>query len=381
MLTATVWSDPRERPQDFVDATRSVTDLSFDTSAMGGFGDATFSIRVSGWNAVRWYRSYLGFHVVVFDKYGRRVYEGRIEDADATQDGVSVVCLGYFSHAKELTHGMVYQAGFMLTPTQLVADTVDIAFNTQGTWAGDYSMLQKFSHNISPQDFSGDRKLSDAIEVATKFGNDGVIPRPVYFAVWDHRRAYFYEEPALTSEPDWRVYKRDFSSSGGLSLSRSRSSVWNKIQVIYDDPLIGQTFTAWAENKDSQRLYGIKEGTLNIGSSLPGLAAVIRDLAINSYAFPTQSSEVGISGRVYTAGGRAELPYMVRAGTLLQVMDYDPSVAQLVGGSTGVDASIMFISGTSYSLESNEVTLEIGTGNVALDILMARLGSGSGSVQ
>ena len=150
--------------------------------------------------------------------------------------------------------------------------------------------------------------------------------------------------------------------------------------VIYDDPDIGQTFTDWAENKDSQRLYGVKEGTLNIGQSLPGLAEVIRDLAINSYAFPTQSSQLGISGKVFTPAGRPEHPYMVRAGGLVQVMDYDPSVAQLIGGSTGSDASVMVISRTSYDADSNSLTMEMGSGNVALDILMARLGTGSGGI-
>jgi hypothetical protein len=379
-LTATVWSSPEEKPGDFVDATTKVSGFTFDTSAMGGFGDASFTIRVSGWNAVRWYRSYLGFHVVIFDSYGRRVYEGRIEDTDAAPDGIGVTCLGYYSHAKELVHGMVYPAGFVLTPTQLVIDTVDIAFNTNGTWAGDYSMIQKLTQNIAPQDFSGEKKLADAIDMAVKFGNDAIFPKLMYFAIWDHRRAYFYEEPALTTEPQWRVYKRDFNESDGLSISRSRSTVWNKIQVIYDDPDIGQTFTGWAENRDSQRLYGVKEGTLNIGQSLPGLAEVIRDLAINSYAFPTQSSQLGISGKVYTPAGRPENPYMVRAGGLVQVMDYDPSVAQLVGGSTGSDASVMFISRTSYDADSNSLTIDMGSGNVALDILMARLGTGSGGI-
>ena len=210
---------------------------------MGGFGDASFTIPVSGWNAVRWYRSYLGFHVVIFDHLGRRVYEGSIEDAEASADGVNITCLGYYSHAKELTHGMIYLAGDNVTPTQVIRDTVDIAYNTDKLWQNDYSMIQKLTISLGAQDFTGGKKLQDAIDAAVKFGNGALHPRPMYFALWDHRRAYFYEEPDVTAPPNWRVKMSDFSSSQGLSLSRTRANVWNKIQVVYDDPDIGTAFT------------------------------------------------------------------------------------------------------------------------------------------
>ncbi len=380
-LTVALGSHPSERPEYFVDATTKQKNLTFSTLAHGGFGDASFVIPVSGWNAVRWYRSYLGFHVVIFDHLGRRVYEGSIEDTEANSDGVIVTCLGYFSHAKELTHGMIYLAGDNPTPTQIIRDTVDIAYNTQALWQNDYSMIQKLSQSIGGQDFTGGKKLSDAIEVAIKYGNDSIKPRPMYFAIWDQRRAYFYEEPDVATPPKWRVAMKDFSSSQGLSLSRTRSNVWNKIQVIYDDPDIGTAFTEWAENKDSQRLFRVREGTLNIGQTLPEIAEVVRDLAINAYSMPDQSSTIAISGRVYNAGGAPDFPYMVRAGSMLQVMDYDPSVAQLVGGSSGMDSSTIFISRTNYNADNNEIELELGRRNVVLDLLMARLGLGAGGIQ
>lgn len=379
-ITIALWSSQRELASQFIEATTKHTGLTFSTAAQGGFTDASFNIQVSGWNAVRWYRSYLGFHVVIFDHFGRRLYEGRIEDTEASSDGVHVTCLGYYSHANELTHGMVYPAGDTVTPTDIIKDTVDIAYNTKGLWANDYSMICQLSHNIAPQDFTGSKKLSDAIDVATKFGDDGIVPRPVYFAIWDFRRAYFYVEPLVTGAPTWRAFTKDFSSSTGLSLSRTRSEVWNKIQVTYDDPDIGAAFTDWAINADSQRLFGIREGTLNIGSALPAVAEVIRDLAINSYAFPSQASSIGITGRVYNSAGAMDYPYMVRAGQTIQVADYDPSVAQMVGGSTGLDSSTAFITRTSYEADSNELTVELGRKSVALDLLMARLGMGSGRV-
>src|SRR5512143_2883693 len=168
-LTVALWSHPSERPEYFVDATTKQQNVSFTTLAHGGVGDASFTIPVSGWNAVRWYRSYLGFHVVIFDHLGRRVYEGSIEDAEANAEGVNITCLGYFSHAKELTHGMIYLAGDNVTPTQVIRDTVDIAYNTDKLWQNDYSMIQVLHQTLGAQDFTGGKKLSDAIEIAVKF--------------------------------------------------------------------------------------------------------------------------------------------------------------------------------------------------------------------
>ena len=381
MLTICIWQTPRELASEFVGSTTRQTGLSFSTQAMGGFGDCSFTIPVSGWNAVRWYRSYLGFHVVIFDPLGRRVYEGRIEDAEAAPEGVNITCLGYYSNAKELTDGMIYLFGDNPTPTQLVRDAIDIAYNTNGLWQNDYSMVQILNQSIGAQDFTGGRKLNEAIEEACKYGNDATVPKPMYFALWDNRRAYFYEEPDLSGTPSWRIFMKDFANGKGLSLSRTRSNVWNKIQVIFDDPDIGTTFTDWAENKDSQRLFGVREGNLSIGSSVLAIAEVIRDLAINAYAFPDQSSKISISGRVYSAAGARDYPWLVRAGSLIQVMDYDPSVAQLVGGSSGLDSATMFISRTSYNADSNTIDLELGRRNVVLDLIMARLGYNGSGIQ
>ena len=271
ILTVALWNSPNEIPANFVESTTRHSGLQFSTLADGGFGDASFTIQTGGWNAVRWYRSYLGFHVVIFDHFGRRLYEGRIEDAEATTEGVNITCLGYSALANELIHGMIYEYypdQPAVTPTQIIKDTINIAWEKTKLWQDDVSMIQELAHDMRPQDFSVDKKLREAIETACKYGNNSIHPKPMYFGVWDHRRPYFQEEPDVTDEPDWRLYMRHFSD--GLSLSRSRSNVWNKIQVVFDDPLIGTAFTDWAEDKDSQQLYGLREGSINIGEALPG---------------------------------------------------------------------------------------------------------------
>ncbi len=105
------------------------------------------------------------------------------------------------------------------------------------------------------------------------------------------------------------------------------------------------------------------------------------ELAIESYSKPTQASRLSISGRVYTQAGAPDYPYMVRAGTLIRVNDYDPTVAQVVSSESGEDAAVAFINRTSYSADKNTLKVELGKKNVALDLLMARLGMGSASIR
>ena len=377
-LQIALWSTPEEDPKNFIEATSRFSGLTFSTLAQGGFGDASFTVQVSGWNAVKWYRAYLNFHVVIFDHLGRRLYEGRIEDTEATTEGVNVTCLGYYATAQELHSWLYYPDN--VTGSQLVSDAIDIVSEKTGAWLNDTSMVQELLINLAPLDFMIDKKIQDMLTAACKYGDGGLIPKPMYFGLWENRRPYFIAEPDVTSEATWRLYIKDFSSSQGLSLSRSRSNVWNRIQAVYDDPLIGGTFTDYADDPDSQRLFGLKEGSISVGSAPVDVANLARDLAIKAYANPEQSSKISVQGRVYTRAGAPDYPYMVRAGSMMQVMDYDPSVGQLVGGTSGVDSAVAFISRTTYKGDDNSIDLELGRKNVALDLLLAKIGVNSGSV-
>jgi hypothetical protein len=373
-----IWKNYNEYPSDFKEMTDRFSGLGFDTILHGGFGAATFKVEVGGYNAIRWYRDYVGHHAVVFDHFGRRLYEGRIEATDADAKGVKVACAGYYAHAQDLTHGIIYPAGVPTSISEMIEDTVDLS----DQWWKNHARIKLTVTDITPQDFTGEQKLKDAIDQVTKFGDDGVIPVPIYFAIWEHRMPYLFAEPDIrTEEPDWQVFVKDFGGSAGVTLSRNRRRLYNKIQVLYDDPDIGATFTDWVEDSVSQGLFGVREGSLNIGAALPGIADTMAELAIHSYSKPTQSSRLGISGRVYTKAGAPEFPYMVRAGQLIRVNDYDPAVAQLVSAESGEDAAIAFINKTRYNADKNTLQVELGKKNVALDLLMARLGLGSASVR
>jgi hypothetical protein len=378
-LIISLWSSYDESPANFVETVERFSGLSFGTILPGGYGGCSFNVEVSGWNAIRWYRDYLGHHVVIFDHLGRRVYEGRIEVTDASIRGVKVTVSGYYSHAQDETHGIIYPVTVPASISDVIEDTVDLASQW---WSGDHSQIKVTVTDITPQDFTGEQKLRDAIEAVLKFGDDGVIPVPLHFAIWNHRRPYLFAEPDIIGdEPDWQVSVKDFAKGRGLALNRSIRGLFNKIQVLYDDPDIGPTFTDWEEDLVSQNLFWLREGSINIGAALTGIATTIGELAINAYSKPKQTSRLGITGKVKTKAGAPDFPYMVRAGDLVRINDYDPSVAQLVSGQGGEDAAIAVINSTRYNYERNQLELQLGSKSVAMDLLMARLGMSSGSVR
>jgi hypothetical protein len=376
-ITVAIWKTYEENPQDFLEATNKHSGLTFETVLPGGFGTCSFKVGVGGWNAVHWYRDYVGKHVVLFDHLDRRLYEGRIASTDAEGDGVSVSVEGYYAHAGDLIDGLIYPIDTPTSISQVIIDAVSLT----SEWSHDISMIKTTVTDITPQDFTGGKKIADAIQTVLKTGDDGLTPVPLYFAIWDYRRAFLFAEKQPTDIPDWQVFTKDFGGQSGLSLSRSRQSLYNKIQVLYDDPDIGQTFTDWYEDSLSQSLFGVREGTMNIGSSDSGTAAIIAALALKAYAYPIQSSKLGISGRVYSIAGAPDFPYMVRAGTLIRVNDYDPTVSQLVSGQGGMDAAVAFITRTNYTADDNTLQVELGTAGYALDIELARIGASSGSIQ
>ena len=377
-LLIAIWKNYTESPSVFREMTDRFSGLSFGTILHGGFGTANFKVEVGGYNAIRWYRDYVGHHVVIFDHYGRRLYEGRIDATEADSSGVSVNCVGYYAHAQDLTHGLIYPASTPTSISEMIEDTVDLS----DQWWKDHTQIVTTVTDITPQDFTGENKLRDAIEQVTKFGDDGIIPVPIFFAIWENRRPYLFAQPdIITDEPNWQVFVRDFGGGRGMTLSRDRRSLYNKIQILYDDPDIGAAFTDWEEDVVSQNLFGVREGSLNIGDALPGIATTMGELAIHSYSKPTQSSRLEISGRVYTQAGAPDFPYMVRAGQLVRVNDYDPTVAQVVTGESGEDAAVAFINRTTYNADRNTLQLDLGKQNVALDLLMARLGMGSSGIR
>jgi hypothetical protein len=354
--------------------------FQFETLINGGFGNASFKVPSFQQKSHKMFSSYVGYHVVAFDCYGRRVYEGRIDTIDLDTDGVSVSCIGYYGHASDLTFGMIYDGSVAKSATAIIKDIIDLA---DDVWWNDKSQLEESNLDITPQDFTGESKLADAIEEALKYGGDpgnNNDPRPLHFQIWEQRRPFLVHEKQITDNPDWFIALHDLAGGASISLSRSRSEVYNKIQILYDDEVIGATFTDWFEDTASQLKYGVREGSINIGQSNDTIANIVGALAIKAYAEPEQTTRIVVQGKPLSFGGISDFPYMLRAGDFITISDNIYSV-----GYTSAQISAMLSSGivarTAYNLDNNQLDIEFGKRSVAMDILLARIGVSSGSVR
>ena len=372
-LIATVYSDPNETSITY--SSERAKGLSFGTQLPGGFDSCQFSIPVSGWQAVRLYRLLLSKHLVVYDTWGRRVYEGRIEDVAVSKDGVEVEALGYYSNADDLTAWTVYPVGNTKTVRDIIIDAVDLS----SLWREDFSRIQANTQTIGPQEFTKETKISDMINKALTFGSDSIAIRRMHFAIWENRIAHYYAEPSPDGgNYDWSV--RIDSVTSDYSMSMSRKKVFNRQQAIYDDPYIGTSFTDWQDDLGSQKIFGIREGTINVGSAMEEVADLALSFSLRASAQPEQSTRFTISGTTKSKYGYMDALYMIRAGQLLRIDDFDPSGIDLLTGSSGSDTAVAVITRTDYNAQENTLQVDLGFNNIAMDLLMARLGLSGGAV-
>lgn len=355
-----------------------VPEFSFDTEIDGGYGAGTFFIATKYFENVALYRRYFNKILVLYSDYGDRIYEGRVEDVSITMTGVKIQTLGLYSHANDLLHGLVYPTSTPTSISEVIEDTIDLA----DLWSTDKYFVHQTTTDITPLDFTGEAKLRDAIVEVIKFGSDDVPPRPLHFQVWNNAICHLVAEPSLEQKTADVIIKTDFRRFGDVQATLSRSNIFNKIQAIYDDPVVGQDFTSFYEDADSQLKYGIREGTINVGQVPASIAGLVAELALEAYKYPEQATSISLP--VYSSWStRSRLPiYYVKAGDLIRIDDVDPSVSELIGGSFGSEGSALtVVQKTSYSYPQDTMTITPGARNQTFDILLAQLGISVGGVR
>lgn len=374
MFWLTLWENA---DKNFVLAySEDIKGFSFETMLPGGFGVASFSVVLTRIEALKWYNDYLGKFITIYDEIGRIVYEGIVENIDIKNNTVGVSCVGPYSLANDINQGIIYPISTPKSISAIIIDCVDLVVDWNSY---DYIKISTTTTDVTPQDFTGDAKVADAIAEVLRYGSDDVVPRPMHFAVWDDLKPHLFAEPLHTNID--MLVESAYISGGGGDLSVSRSKIYNKIQVVFDDPYIGQTFTGWYENTISQKKFGIREGTVNIGASNSTVADVVGQLSIAHYAYPQPIISISVSGSGVKELRQVELPaYLVRAGKNIRVIDYDGVLDNAIY-SGFYDNANPFITRTSYAAETDTVTLEFGSDNFYLDILMTRLGLSSGSIR
>lgn len=98
--------------------------VSFQTDSNGGFTSSSFSIPYNNNISINYW---IDKHVVIFDMYGDRVYEGSIEQPIISGEDINIRAEGYFAKAGRVSAGPMYFSG------QLEGALVTVSIDTAGT--------------------------------------------------------------------------------------------------------------------------------------------------------------------------------------------------------------------------------------------------------
>lgn len=341
--------------------------LKFDTVLNGGFGNCSFDLVVPENLAEHIYNTYIEYHVVVVDAEGTRVYEGGIDTLSKSYAGVKVKAAGYFGYGRHAYLNLLFT-----TPT--VSDVVNECVDLCAWWDDNTAGIDDTTDQIVAElDYTEDEiKVSDLVAEMTKFGNDagGGDIRGLYFAVWDNQMAWLTTEPNLKdATPDWFVFSKDLATTG-TSFAFSSKDVVNKVRTAYelteDDAVPDQEFgpkeTDWFEDEFSQDVYGVREGTVDVGKADEDEAENTAQLAINKLSVPVQTEKVKIDGFIYTGDMCQKPSYLMRAGDVIEAIDMDLVLTE-PSESTGYHAINIhrgMVMKTTYIVESNAMSIQIG---------------------
>ena len=99
-------------------------DVSFQTDMEGGFSSAMFTVPYEPNVAINYW---LNKHVVLFDFYGDRVFEGFIDKPTISGEDMKMTARGYYLKAKNIVAGPMYFSG------QLEGALVTVSIDTAGS--------------------------------------------------------------------------------------------------------------------------------------------------------------------------------------------------------------------------------------------------------
>lgn len=356
--------------------------LSFSTQLNGGFGTCSFEVFLPGALASAGYNEILGGHVVIFDRYGDRTYEGRITDVSLENGIISVTADGYYS-----------QGNYIMMPTELwtadettIGDIVKDCVEYMDCWNPTYVFIQDANFIVGKQESTEEQKVNDILEKILKFPFREDYVLPVYLAIWSQRMVYLFPEIDLDLNPypypDWLISAKSIIGEG-IGTSTTLENVYNRIYALFDDTAddsTGPTLTTAADSYMSQYLYGIREGVLNTGEYGQTMGEELRDLALKRYEFPVQQISFSVGPLVQNLSGAQAESYRIRAGDFIIVKDLDETYQGYGGGSRSkmLRGLTGFVVSTNYSSKDGTIDIQLGMTNWKFEYQMARLGLDGG---
>lgn len=379
-----IWQNYTENNTYFLGAFDVTDSLVFDTQLHGGYYSASFTIPARGNLATILYRAMLGGHVVIFDQYATRVWEGSITNTATSSTGIDITAAGYYEKTTHIFFDMIYTTS-PTTVSTILKDAVDLVDEIADKHAfissSDYNVMSTDPDTaaVIPMDYT-DKKVSEAIESVMKFAYKEDDIRPIYFAVWNHQTPFLIPEPLPTSYPDWHVSYHSVNG-GRQGITLSLDEVFNRVYATYDNQGEGPSKTLPYENTISQNRYGIREGIVQNGGSVEGLSVAndLAQLALNAYQYPRQVYSMEINGFVRHGSGFISEPHRIKSGQMILLMDSDVMAANL-GSLYGQAAQGFsgFVLSTSYDASTHTMRVEFGSSDLSFETYMTRLGLSGG---
>jgi hypothetical protein len=376
-LYPSFWEHHTEPPSWFLGTMPTWRNMQFSTQLNGGFSTAALEIPCPDNVAFARYRRFLGAHMVLFDLWGRRVYEGRVNDTTRLIDGVGLLLDGYFSYGRENIHGMVYTTS-PTTVYTVVHDCIDL--QEDDTWQEKYCFVDSGADvdicALEDKDYQA-AKVGDVLNEVLKLGYKESDARATYFAIWEHRIPHFFTLPGPISQT-WHIEAHNLLE--GFDLSCSRAQMWNSISGVFESDA-GPVFasSAPAENQISIDIHGKKEGIINVGRTYEAHADALQDAALDAFAWPQQAFSLTISGLVKHSMGFYDYPFRIRAGDAIMITGLDPYVAKVGGSSSQSTAGVWgWVMSTTYQADDGTLDMTINSNDTRFEVLVSRLGVSGG---
>lgn len=363
-----------------IDVTRTVT---FGSQLSGGFGQCSFSVPGTWQRSAQRIHQYQNAHVVLFNEYGKRLYEGYVYEASPNGLGLQVSASGYYAKAGDRNWE---EEAFIGHATMTVTEMLSMCSDYIRDWSYVRSFLMGGDYVVTTDEIQIERKkVRDILERVLGYGYRASDPRQIFFAIWDRRTPHLVVEPSLdaTPNPRWVVNANTLrvTNAGEIVASLNSGGVYNRIYAVYDDQKMGTSLTTYAEDLLSIQRYGLREGYVQNGGSAEGLALAedLRDAALERFRYPRQVAQITIRGIMPRFAGGWEPLSHVRAGQEIMVRDLASApiyAAAYRGMSTrGLSG---FILRAEYDAASNSLRVDLGMNDVAFDVLMSRLGLSGG---
>ncbi len=345
--------------------TDRVENLSFSTKLHGGFAIASFSVKMTIFEAWEWITTKQFYRLLIKDAV-KTVWEGRLQDIDIAAWGINVTAYGYWASMRDQPEITAYNStANVVIAAALTAHAPQI--NADQSHIDVPDVVIDSAADESYEDITIQDLVNKLLEFGDTLGNEW------YFAIWEDRIPWMFAKD--TTVIDWTVRLADLAD---FRLKHMASELWNSVYALYTAAGV-LTRTATVNDTDSQGKYGDGTNDLirryaipNLGEIAAASANAARSVWLAKYKEIMPSMPVFVLGdKVYDANSVAFPSSWVRAGDVIRITDLVPASVNL--DSVVIDGlSTFYILETKYEAGRLENSLVVDIGSKSITAILAK---------